>query len=330
MRDKGRSVMRKLVGAVVALFLLIGGTWLAFPPDRVDREIGFDKNTLPADLDGWLAERELQFSDIRPGAEKRIIWAGAKGAKTPLAIVYVHGFSADAQEIRPVPDEVARALGGNLFFTRLAGHGRGGDAMAEPVAGDWIEDMAEAMGIGRRLGERVLVIGTSTGATLAAIAATDPDLSRDLAGTVLISANFGVQSAAAFILDLPLAPVWGPWVAGDEAGFEPINDGHGKHWTTRYPTAAFFPMAALLREARAIDWQAAKTPALFLYAPADKVIYPALIPPVAAAWGGKAELVTVEVDGDDDPFSHVIAGDILSPGQNDLVAGVITEWARGL
>ncbi|MEY4983757.1 MAG: hypothetical protein RIR62_2023 [Pseudomonadota bacterium] len=323
-------IMRGLGWAGLVLLLLFGGLWVAFPLDPVDRRIDFPEDALPDDLDGWLAAQELQFPDIRAGAAKQILWAGAKGARTPLAIVYVHGFSADQQEIRPVPDEVARALGANLFFTRLAGHGRDGAAMAEPVAGDWIEDMAEAMAIGRRLGERVLVIGTSTGATLAAIAATDPDLSRDLAGTVLVSANFGVQSAGAFLLDLPLAPVWGPWVAGAEAGFEPINDGHGRHWTTRYPTTAFFPMAALLREARATDWGAARTPALFLYAPADRVIDPALIPPVAARWGGGAELVTVEVDGDDDPYSHVIAGDILSPGQTEAVARIITDWARAL
>ncbi len=325
-----RRMVRGLIGVLLGLFLLSGGAWVAFPPDAVDRAIDFDASDLPDDIDTWLAERELQFPDIRPGAAKRIFWAGEKGAKTSLAVVYVHGFSADQQEIRPVPDEVARALGANLFFTRLAGHGRSGDAMAEPTAGDWIEDMAEAMAIGRRLGERVLVIGTSTGATLAAIAATDPDLSRDLAGTVLVSANFGVQSAGAFLLDLPLAPVWGPWVAGAEAGFEPINEDHGKHWTTRYPTAAFFPMAALLREARTTDWGGAKAPALFIYAPSDKVIDPALIPPVAARWGGGAELVTVEVDGDDDPYSHVIAGDILSPGQTEFVVDAIADWAKGL
>ena len=131
-------------------------------------------------------------------------------------------------------------------------------------------------------------------------------------------------------LQRPGKPVWGPWVAGAEAGFEPVNDGHGRHWTTRYPTTAFFPMAALLREARATDWSAAKTPALFLYAPADRVIDPALIPPVAAAWGGGARIVTVEMDGDDDPYAHVIAGDILSPGQTEFVVDAITDWAKGL
>ena len=174
MRRFGKALGR----LIVVIFLLIAGIWAFAPEEPVDREISFEANDLPVDIPAWLAQRELQFSDIRPEATKRIVWAGVAGQKTPLAVIYVHGFSASAEEIRPVPDEVAKALGANLFYTRLAGHGRSGDAMAEPRAGDWIEDMAEAMAIGRSLGDRVVVIATSTGGTLAAIAATDPVLSE--------------------------------------------------------------------------------------------------------------------------------------------------------
>ena len=36
------------------------------------------------------------------------------------------------------------------------------------------------------------------------------------------------------------------------------------------------------------------------------------------------------MQGDDDPYAHVIAGDILSPGQTEPVIAIITDWARGL
>ena len=65
-------------------------------------------------------------------------------------------------------------------------------------------DTAEALAIGRRIGDRVLVIATSTGGTLAALAATDPELSERLAGVVLISPNFGVQNPKAGLLTLPV------------------------------------------------------------------------------------------------------------------------------
>ncbi|WP_112308756.1 hypothetical protein [Pseudogemmobacter bohemicus] len=89
--------------------------WFLDPRDGVDRSISFAPSVPGDDPEVWLQVSEQQFSDIRPGAAKRLLWAGEKGRKTPLAIVYVHGFTASAEEIRPVPDEVARAPGANLF-----------------------------------------------------------------------------------------------------------------------------------------------------------------------------------------------------------------------
>lgn len=326
MRAFGKALGRLLAVLVVAALAL----WFGVPRTGVDRGIAFSETDIPADPEPWITQREQQFSDIRPGDAKRILWAGAKGVKTPLAIVYVHGFSASPAEIRPVPDEVARALGANLFFTRLAGHGRDGAALAGASAEDWLFDMAEAMAIGRRLGDRVIVIGTSTGGTLAALAATDTALNQGLAGTVLISPNFGIHAPAQWMLDAPFVERWATAVAGETRAFTPLNAEQGRHWTTEYPTEAIFPMARLIRAARAADYAQAKTPALFLYAPADQVIDPARIPPVIAAWGGPTRVERREMQGDDDPFAHVIAGDIMSPGQTEETISIIIDWARGL
>jgi len=322
--------MRRLAAAMVGLALAGGLVWWTAPVEPVDRTLAFDAAAIPADLDGWLAAGEARFADIRPGQAKRIIWAGATGQKTALSVIYIHGFSASSGEIRPVPDEVAKALGANLFFTRLAGHGRDGAAMAEPVAGDWIEDMAEAMAVGRRLGDRVLVIATSTGATLAALAATDPALAEGMAGIVMVSPNFRVKNRAAILLDLPYARWWAPLLAGDTISFQPVNADHAAYWTTSYPSAAAFPMAALLREARRADFTAVTLPLLIFYSPEDQVIDPAAIGPVASNWGGPVRVEERHMTAGDDPWSHVIAGDILSPGQTEEVTALILDWARGL
>lgn len=326
MRGFGKILGRLLLILVLAL----AGLWFLVPRSGMDRAIAFSETNIPADVEGWINQREQTFPDIRAGDAKRILWAGAKGAKTPLAIVYIHGFSGGPAELRPVPEEVARALGANLFFTRLAGHGRDGAAMAQASAEDWLFDMAEAMAIGRRLGDRVIVIGTSTGGTLAALAASDPQLNEGLAGTVLISPNFGIHAPAKWILDAPFVESWGAAVAGESRSFTPLNPEQARHWTTEYPTAALYPMARLIREARAVDYAQVTTPALFLYAPADQVVDPARIQPVIAAWGGAKQVEQREMQGDDDPYAHVIAGDILSPGQTEPVIQIITDWARGL
>jgi pimeloyl-ACP methyl ester carboxylesterase len=321
-----KTVFRWLVAFAIAVTALS----FIFPRDSVDRVISFDAKALPDDLDAYLATEESKFTDITPGSAKRIVWAGAVGAKTPLAIIYIHGFSATAEEIRPVPDMVAQAVGANLFYTRLAGHGRTGAAMGEVAAGDWVEDLAEAMAIGRKLGERVVIIATSTGTPLAAMAATDPALSEGLAGVVMISPNLGVKSTAGMILDMPLARYWGPLVAGSAREFAPKNEGQAAHWTMRYPTLALFPMQALVRAGRNLDVSQAKVPALVIYAPGDQVIDVGRIPAMVAAWGGPVQVETVVMGPGDDLYSHVIAGDIMSPGQTANVAGMIIEWVTGV
>jgi alpha-beta hydrolase superfamily lysophospholipase len=326
MRRLGKILGRLLIWGIVVL----AGVYVFGPAEPVDRAISFEDSMLPQDLDAYLAAEEAKFTDIRPETEKRIFWNGAAGEKTPLSVVYLHGFSATRQEISPVPEDVAKALGANLFMTRLAGHGRTGEALAEPVAGDWIEDTAEALAIGRRLGERVLVIATSTGGTLAAIAATDPELSQGIAGEVLISPNFGIDATATFVLGLPWVREWGPKLVGETRSFEPENEKTALYWTTSYPTVAAVAMAALVRNAVKQDYGKVKIPALFLFSPKDQVVDPDATERVVAAWGGAKEVQYPVLTPQDDSGFHVITGDIRSPNQTAKFVSWIVDWAKGL
>ena len=159
----GRLVLVLLVG--FGLLALLG------PREKVDLSAGFDASLLGDDIDDYFEREEAKFSDIVEGVQKRVVWAGDVGVKTPISVLYIHGFSASSEEIRPVPDKVAEALGANLVYTRLTGHGRSGAAMAQATASDWMRDTAEALAAARAVGESVVVIATSTGGTLVAAAA---------------------------------------------------------------------------------------------------------------------------------------------------------------
>ena len=116
-----------------------------------------------AQIEAEIAASEAQVPNLRPGCEKRIIWAGNAGVQTEFAVLFIHGFSASPEEIRPLPDQVAADLGANLHFTRLTGHGQDGPAMGRATLGAWQADVAEALEIAETIGKRVIVIGCSTG-----------------------------------------------------------------------------------------------------------------------------------------------------------------------
>lgn len=327
--------MRKLgkfIGRLILVLAVAGAAfWIFAPREPVAVNTAFDTAALGDDVDAYLAAAEAGKAGITEGTAKQVVWAGVKGVKTPLAIVYLHGFSATSEEIRPVPDKVARALGANLFFTRLTGHGRGGPAMAEATASAWIRDLAEAMAVGRAIGEKVVILSTSTGGTLAALAAADPNLSENLAGIVFVSPNFATRDKAAeAILSLPMARTIAPMLAGAEYSWEPRNEAHGKYWTTRYPVEALVPMQALVNHVAALDYASITTPALFIYLEDDQVVDASRTTEVVAMWGGPKQVLRPELTEADDPGHHVIMGAITSPNQVDWGANAIIEWVRGL
>ncbi|MFB9151032.1 alpha/beta hydrolase [Roseovarius ramblicola] len=317
---------RWLLRAVLALALLLGVGLILAPREPVEMPPTFDTGTLDGGIDAFLAAREARYDDIRPDSHKRVIWAGAPETRTPLAIVYLHGFSASSQEIRPVPDMVAQAFGANLVFTRFRGHGRDGDAMAEATASDWLADAAESLAVGRAAGDRVVILATSTGATVATLALADPALRDRVAGAILVSPNFGINNPLAPLLTWPGARHWLPLVAGKRRSFEPRNPGQAAEWTTEYPSTAVFPMAALVARARSLDPATIPVPALFYYSEADTVVRPDLTDGVLARWGGPATRVAPVLAEGDDPSAHVVAGDIMSPGNTAAAAQAMTGW----
>ena len=307
------------LGGLLVLVLLI---W-AFAPRESGRFDPPEIAALPEDLDAWLYQQE---SGIRPEVSRRIVWAGRTGVKTPVALVYLHGFSASSQEVRPVPDLVAAWRGSNLYYARLSGHGLDGESLAAARVADWARDVAEAVAIGRQIGEKVVLMGTSTGGTLAAQAARDPVLGPQIDGVVLISPNFGIKVRGAFVLNLPLARYWLPMIAGRERCMTPKNEKHREYWTSCYPTVALLPMAALVVAANRGDYADATQPLLALWSDSDRVVDAEATKRILTEWGGEVTRAPVVVGPGDDASTHLIAGDVMSPGQTAPVATRINGW----
>ena len=239
---KFKSVRFYLLGFVGLLALV----WLFAPREPADLTIDPDQIRVGSDVDAYLATREQQFDDVVVGVQKQVIWAKEPGIRTPLSIVYLHGFTATSQEIRPVPDRVAKALGANLYLARLTGHGRSADALAEASIDHWMRDVSEALKVGTAIGQRLIVMGTSTGGTLTAAIAKDKAAIKNIAGFIFISPNFAINNRAATLLTWPLARYWAPFIGGEMRTSTPRNKLHARYWTTSYPTVSLIPMMQLI------------------------------------------------------------------------------------
>ena len=262
---------------------------------------------------------------LRAGCEKQVHWAGEAAVQTDLSIVVVHGFSASALEMQPVPQRVAEALGANLYFTRLDGHGADGAAMGRATYDGWMETLRETLRIGRMIGRRVIVVSCSTGCPLAVMAAEeDPD---QIAGHVMVSPNFRLKGRLArMAFGLPWFEVLGKLVIGRERGFRPRNETHARGWTFRYPFEGLIPLRDTLLAFDGNRPDQLSVPALILIAERDKTIDAGYAREIGDGWG--SEVVALTLGRDDDPGQHVILGDALSPGQTETGSKLIVDWVR--
>ena len=304
--------------ALIAIVGLLG--------PQVDTNISLDDVTLPDNLDLYLSESESRFDDITEGTEKKIIWAGSPGERTAISIVSFHGFSATRQELSPLADTVAKSLNANLFYTRLAGHGRGGPGMVDGSVNRWANDANEALQIGHRLGDKVILIGTSTGSTLATWLALQPTNS-ELGAMILLSPNFYNADSDMRMLLWP----WGKQIADTLIGkvrhWESKNPLHEKYWANDYATSSLLPMMGLVKTVNDSDIEKINIPTLMIYSSKDKTIS---VPPIRETFArlGSEEKELFEFNDTEDPDYHALAGDLMSPSSTAVLAEKMSRFLK--
>lgn len=142
----------------------------------------------PREAEEYIIKEESKVKDIVPNTQKEITWY-SKYEQTEYSLVYLPGYSSTRQEIKPIPEEVAKALKMNYFGTRFKGNGikGGADSYKGVTLQDHLKDAYEALMIGSIIGKKVVLMGTSTGATFAIwLADKFPEL---VAGLIFISPN---------------------------------------------------------------------------------------------------------------------------------------------
>ncbi|MDA1029725.1 MAG: alpha/beta hydrolase [Bacteroidetes bacterium] len=313
----------------IALLVMVALVLLALSGPKVQVETDWEEVQIPSDINAWLAASEESVPNIRPELQKQIMWADSSRTKTAVSVVYVHGFSSSRLETFPFSDSVAAALGANLYYTRLSGHGQGGDEMGAALAEEWIQDTAEAIRVGQAIGDRVILIGTSTGATLIAWANFEPELMENVAAQVWISPNFGPLDRKSEMLLWP----WGRQllhaILGDTYSYEPQNERHDISGTASYGSDVLLQMMGLVDIVRSSDLSAITIPTFMVYSPTDLVVDGTVSVKIYGEMGSAVK-DSMAVLTALDTYDHVIVGDALGPENTMRVARRVTGFLKGV
>lgn len=187
----------------------------------------------PAPLEMFIASHEAKHK-VKPGNEARIVWYNdSVKNKTEYSLVYLHGFSASQAEGDPVHKDIAKKFGCNLYLSRLAEHGIDTtDVLINLTADEYWESAKEAFAIGKQLGNKVILVATSTGGTLALkLAAEYPEIY----GLILLSPNIAINDPNAWLLNNH----WGLQIARLVLGSDYIDskdtrDIYKQNWSYHY------------------------------------------------------------------------------------------------
>ncbi len=192
--------MRWIKYLLYAIGILIIVYLLGPKPESPKYEITMPTIPQTENLEQYIKAKEAAHK-LRPNNEARIVWANdSSKQKTEYSMVYLHGFSASQEEGNPVHRNTAKAFGSNLFLARLSQHGIDTtEQLLNLTADNYWESAKEALAIGKQIGKKVILLGTSTGGTQAMqLAATYPN---DVAAIILYSPNIEVKDDNAKILN---------------------------------------------------------------------------------------------------------------------------------
>lgn len=242
-RKRRRYIFLGFLGALIITFLLgPKPDYPAYTPDIEPSHLTLNE------IEGF-AEKQMQaVVGLKPGNESVIWWADSIPRQTEYAVIFLHGFSASPRGGMPFASDFAKRYGYNLYAPLLTGHGIDSDDSFENLTpADLINSAKEALAIGKVLGKKTILIGSSTGCTLGAyLAAHNPEYADAL---FFYAPNVKLADWKSNLLAMPWGLNLAYAIAGKYYHYDKLKGTPSEaFWQTTYRTEGLQALQYLLNE----------------------------------------------------------------------------------
>ena len=189
----------------------------------------------PAAITSFLQAKEAQNGNLKPDNEGQIIYAdSANPQKTKTVVLYIHGFSASPMEGNPLHKAIAKSLHANLVLARIEDHGEfpTDSTMAKASADKFYQSVENYYALAKKLGDEVIVLGTSFGGAMSLVLATKHP---EIKALMLYGPCIAIKDPTAPLVDNP----WGLQLAravmrSDFRDIPSVSPGHKNYWSLHY------------------------------------------------------------------------------------------------
>lgn len=240
-----RFIKRTLYSFGILLVVLFSAYFLGPKPDpfNPDFEFAATPALLVENVETSVREKE-SGQPIKQGNQAQFYWADSSGKKTEYVVLYLHGFSASPQEGAPIHTDFARRYGCNMYVPLLADHGLiANDAMLNFTAERYLQSAFDALQVARQMGDKVIIMATSTGCTAALYLASK---GYAIEGLICYSPNIRVFDPKSSLLAKP----WGLQISrmvlgGKYYAWQAPPDAQ-PFWDTKYRIESLIELQRLL------------------------------------------------------------------------------------
>jgi esterase/lipase len=312
---------KKKIGSIISItILLLIVIFISGPRLNMDYQI--EQIQIPeSNLDQYLEKSEALVPGIKKGREKKIFWADGKDKKTEYAYLYFHGFPSARNELSPVFETVAKKTKSNIYYIRETGHGINGDALKNVTVNDWVNDALEAWEIGKKLGNKIILVGYSNGAPFVMWLA---DYVKSVEGIVLLAPHFMPADKRTKMLYLPWGNLILKLIDGNYHDITGDTKKKTQFLTFPYRTESLLTMMAFLKLCEQLPVESFSMPILSVFSEHDEVVSNDAILTMFNKWeSSNKQLVNFS-----QAKSHFLAGDIMAPENNDALIDLVTDFVQ--
>lgn len=288
-------------------------------------------SSIPEDIDAYLEKKESEVSDIYPYAEKTVLWNNSNKNRTKYSIVFIHGFTTTGYQSKEFLNKLSLELDANLFMTRLSGHGVPYEGTKQMQIDKIMYDVSEAINIGEKIGENVILVGHSLGGALSMLAADDEVLSKKIDTLVLFAPGNSGFSSFAFtntlissLVDRTGSLCW--LIDCDPRSFMELPDDEKweNYFATDFDTNIFYQIARIPFATDSISYETISTSALVFYDENDRLVNASKLKSNFKKWAAKNKIVSVETL-ETDRGRHMFPS-ISNPHLDQMFLDEIKNW----